>query len=227
MILLIEQDRLLGDLLVDHFKNKTDVVAVRSVAEGIEMVRTRLPQVLVIDSTMEHALELVRQTRATDTPIVAIDRHYGLQHLLNAISSYLDRDGVEILVVDDDPEVVALLEGAFPAWGFRSHVARTVADAIDIVKTNPPPALALVEVKLQAPGGLELVKRIQHITGDLKVIMMSSVADREIARRALDLGAFDYVLKPFSLDTLRADIIAALAHAEYEKQSWWKRLIRD
>src|SRR5688572_811397 len=116
MILLVEPDRLLGDLLVDHFKNKTDVVAVRSIAEGMEMVRTRSPQVLVIDSTMDHALELIRQTRAIDTPIVAIDRHFGLQQLLNAIYSYLDRDGVEILVVDDDPEVIALLEEAFPAW---------------------------------------------------------------------------------------------------------------
>jgi len=73
-------------------------------------------------------------------------------------------------------------------------------------------------------GGLEALKAIMVSDPHPNVIMITSVADREIAQQALKTGAFDYILKPFSLDTVESSITACLSRAAYKKQkSWWKR----
>jgi DNA-binding NtrC family response regulator len=56
--------------------------------------------------------------------------------------------------------------------------------------------------------------------------MMTAVADREVARQALKIGAFDYILKPFDFASIDASIAACLSQKEYKRQPWWKRLTR-
>jgi response regulator of citrate/malate metabolism len=58
------------------------------------------------------------------------------------------------------------------------------------------------------------------------VIMMTAVADREVARGTLEAGAFDYILKPFDRGSMDASITACLSYSDYHKQPWWKRLVR-
>jgi len=57
------------------------------------------------------------------------------------------------------------------------------------------------------------------------VIMLTGIADHEIARQAKKKGAFDYILKPFDFPTLEASITACLLRTEYQKQPLWKRLM--
>ena len=54
--------------------------------------------------------------------------------------------------------------------------------------------------------------------------MLGAIHDQEIAQRTLELGAFDYVPKPIDLDALELTIVAGLTHADYRRQSWWRRL---
>ena len=56
------------------------------------------------------------------------------------------------------------------------------------------------------------------------VIIMTAVADREIARQAMRNGAFDFIVKPFDLGAMESSIDACLSYSEYQKQPWWKRL---
>jgi response regulator of citrate/malate metabolism len=59
------------------------------------------------------------------------------------------------------------------------------------------------------------------------VIMVSGVSDRKIVQDALNLGAFDYILKPFVLADLEHSIVACLAYQEYRQQRWWQRLVES
>jgi len=73
-------------------------------------------------------------------------------------------------------------------------------------------------------GGLEALKSIMASDPHPNVIMITSVADREIAQQARKTGAFDYILKPFNLSAVEASITACLSRSAYKKQkSWWKR----
>jgi FixJ family two-component response regulator len=57
------------------------------------------------------------------------------------------------------------------------------------------------------------------------VIMLTGIADHEIARQTTKKGAFDYILKPFDFPTLESSITACLGHSEYQKQPLWKRIV--
>ena len=54
-----------------------------------------------------------------------------------------------------------------------------------------------------------------------EVIVISGLSDQEVARHALELGAFDYLIKPISPDNLISSVEACLAHSEYRHQHWW------
>jgi DNA-binding NtrC family response regulator len=73
---------------------------------------------------------------------------------------------------------------------------------------------------------MEVLRKIMASDPHPSVIMMTAVADREIARQALKIGAFDYILKPFDFAAIEASVTACLSHSEYQKQPWWKRLTR-
>ena len=65
--------------------------------------------------------------------------------------------------------------------------------------------------------------RIKNINPDLNVIVMTAVNDSQVARLAVESGAFDYVLKPFNFEQIESSINACLHRAAYKKKSWWKR----
>ena len=57
-------------------------------------------------------------------------------------------------------------------------------------------------------------------------IMMTAIADREIAKQAIKMGAFDYIVKPFDFVAIESSIAACISYSEYQKRPWWKRLTR-
>ena len=85
--------------------------------------------------------------------------------------------------------------------------------------------LVLLDVSMPRMGGLEVLRQIMLMPDHPDVIMMTAVADREVAKQALNAGAFDYVLKPFDLGSIDSSIIACLSYSDYHKQPWWKRLV--
>jgi putative two-component system response regulator len=105
----------------------------------------------------------------------------------------------QILIVEDDPEVQRVLERMLRRNGFL-NVAR-VPDAeiaLDLWATRPPD-LALVDLHMPGTSGFEFLERIQDDdTGEfLPVIMLTGDPSPDVRRRALDLGAHDFLTKPF------------------------------
>jgi DNA-binding NtrC family response regulator len=116
----------------------------------------------------------------------------------------------KILVIDDNPEVVDILVTRLRETGYGVLGALTGDDGLkDFILSRPD--LVLLDIAL--PGGmdgLEVLKRIHSINPTSKVIMVTGNTDPQLARQALDFGAFAYIDKPFDFDYLKRVVVMAL-----------------
>ena len=118
------------------------------------------------------------------------------------------REPVRILVVDDDPQTLYYVRNTLSEAGFEALVTGDYNELPDIIRTAHP-ALVLLDLMLPGTDGIELMERTPALA-DLPVIFISGYRREETIARALDSGAADYIVKPFSPTELTARIRAAL-----------------
>jgi len=116
-----------------------------------------------------------------------------------------------ILVVDDEPAIRRFLRTSLGAQGYQVDEAADGQAALELLRRIPPDVLVL-DLGLPDLDGFELLRRLRAGGSALPVIVLSSRADEKGKVEALDLGADDYVTKPFGIDELLARIRAALRH---------------
>lgn len=115
-----------------------------------------------------------------------------------------------ILVVDDEPQIHRFLRPALNAAGYEVIEALTGAEALKAAVTTAPD-LVILDLGLPDMDGKEVIERIRAWSG-VPIIILSA-RDREVEKiAALDLGADDYVEKPFAIGELTARIRTALRH---------------
>ena len=117
-------------------------------------------------------------------------------------------DAVPILVVDDDPETLRHLRDTLAEAGYAPLVTGDPGDLPRLVQTEKP-RLVLLDLMLPGTDGVELMQTVPELA-DLPVIFISGYGRDETIARALEAGAEDYVVKPFSPTELTARIRAAL-----------------
>ena len=113
-----------------------------------------------------------------------------------------------ILVVDDDPQMLRYVRNALSQAGYEPIVTGDPEEALRLVETRSP-HMALLDLMLPGTDGIELMKDILDVAG-MPVIFLSAYGREEIIARAFDMGATDYMVKPFSPTELAARIRAAL-----------------
>ena len=123
----------------------------------------------------------------------------------------MGKSGARILVVDDEIEIVRALRRSLMAHGYEVFTAGSGEEALEaIIRYRPD--LMLLDLGLPGISGLEVCKRVRA-QSNLPIIILS-VKDAERDKvQALDLGADDYVPKPFGVDEVLARIRVALRHA--------------
>lgn len=121
-----------------------------------------------------------------------------------------------ILVVDDDPRTLRYVRDTLTKAGFTPLVTGDPEEALSLFETDRP-KLVLLDLMLPGDDGIELMKRFLVIA-EVPVIFLSGYDRDETIARAFDLGASDYVVKPFSSTELLARIRAALRRQERPKQ---------
>lgn len=116
-----------------------------------------------------------------------------------------------ILVVEDEVPLLTLLRYNLEKQGFRVEEAADGQEALLRVAESRPD-LVLLDWMLPALSGLEVCRQIRRrpATRDLPIIMVTARTEDQDAVRALDLGADDYITKPFAMDSLMARIRALL-----------------
>ncbi|KAA0679771.1 response regulator [Roseomonas genomospecies 6] len=118
---------------------------------------------------------------------------------------------LRVLVVDDEPPIRRFLRTTLTAQGYDITEAEDGAAALEEVRRRPPDLLVL-DLGLPGVGGLEVIRRLRADGVAAPIIVLSSRTDEAGKVEALDLGADDYVTKPFGMDELLARIRAALRH---------------
>ena len=115
---------------------------------------------------------------------------------------------VRVLAVDDDPQALRYVRDALLKSGYTPVVTGDPEEALRLVGEEKPD-LVLLDLMLPGTDGIELMKDILG-AGDVPVIFVSAYGRDELIARAFDMGAVDYVVKPFSPTELAARIRAAL-----------------
>ena len=113
-----------------------------------------------------------------------------------------------ILAADDDPEDLRYVRQQLARAGYTPIVASGAEDALRLVEAEKPD-LVLLDLMLPGTDGLRLMQSIQEIA-DVPVIFLSAYGRHEVIAQAFDMGAADYVTKPFSPTELIARVKAAL-----------------
>jgi len=117
---------------------------------------------------------------------------------------------LKVLVVDDEPPIRKLLRMGLSAQGYDVLDAPNGKTALELLDEKPN--LVILDLGLPDIDGLELLRRIRHRQEGLPIVVLSSRGDEAGKVAALDLGADDYVTKPFGMDELLARMRAALRH---------------
>lgn len=115
-----------------------------------------------------------------------------------------------VLVIDDEPPIRKLLRMGLSKQGYQILEAPNGKTALDLLAKKPD--LVILDLGLPDIQGLDLLRMIRTRMENVPVVVLSSRDDEAGKVAALDLGADDYVTKPFGMDELLARIRAALRH---------------
>lgn len=122
----------------------------------------------------------------------------------------MSKIGARILVVDDEIEIVRALQHSLTAHGYNVLTAGSGEEGV-MMASQQKPDLVLLDLMLPGISGLEVCRRVRA-TSNVPIIVLS-VKDAEHDKvQALDLGADDYVPKPFGMDEVPARVRVALRH---------------
>jgi DNA-binding response OmpR family regulator len=114
-----------------------------------------------------------------------------------------------ILVVEDDPAVQRALNRLFTAEGFGVDIRFSGPDAVQAFRSTPASAVIL-DLRLPGMSGREVCRELKRLSPELPVIVLSAKTEVADKVQLLELGADDYVTKPFSPRELLARVRAAL-----------------
>jgi two-component system KDP operon response regulator KdpE len=118
---------------------------------------------------------------------------------------------IRVLVVDDEPAIRRFLRTSLTAQGFLVTEAEDGHAALDALKRGATDLLVL-DLGLPDLDGFAVIRRLREAGSSLPIIVLSSRTDEAGKVEALDLGADDYVTKPFGVEELLARVRAALRH---------------
>ncbi|AEM79728.1 GGDEF domain-containing response regulator [Thermoanaerobacter wiegelii] len=121
----------------------------------------------------------------------------GRRKILIDIGSLKENAIKNILFVDDDKIILSILTARYKSKGYNIYSVSDGTDALEIIKKNKID-LVVTDYYMKLMNGDELIKRIREQNKNIKIIVLSSQKNEDYIKRTLELGADDYVIKPFS-----------------------------
>lgn len=132
----------------------------------------------------------------------------------DAVTPQPAADSPAILLVDDEAGYVDTLAKRLARRGYRTTTATDGPSALAILESPEKSAVDVVVLDVRMPGmdGIETLRRIKALAPTIEVVMLTGHASVEAAMQGMELGAFDYLMKPVELDDLL-----------YKIQDAWKK----
>jgi len=118
-----------------------------------------------------------------------------------------------ILIVDDDEKNRTLLKTFFKDKGYKIFEAKNGEEALQLAQSENP-SVVLLDMNMPVMDGLTALKKLLEINSELGVIMVTGNQEDESVKKAMELGAYGYVLKPFDFTYLGIVVMSKLAIAE-------------
>ena len=146
--------------------------------------------------------------RFTFTIPVADEAGAGVTTVAGSRAPGSEREATRVLVVDDDPQTLRYVRDALAAAGYAAVVTGEPGEVPELLRSEKP-ALVLLDLMLPGTDGVELMESLPGLA-DVPVIFISAYGRDETVARALESGAADYIVKPFSPTELTARVGAAL-----------------
>lgn len=115
----------------------------------------------------------------------------------------------KILVIDDEKPTIAMFRLLLGACGYDVLTAGNGSAGLEVFEAEKPP-IVLTDIRMPGMGGLKVLERIKEIDPDTEVIVMTGHGDMDLAVKALDLNAADFIDKPIR----KTDLDSALKRAE-------------
>ncbi len=239
-IVLIDSDRLLLDLLGNYLRAAgVEVFAGNSSLTGLEACQKAVPapaviginpKVLGCQALLRNARELFPASvvfalvdsdemaaLAADAGIGVLDKR---EHLTSGIDRFLAAAGLRVpsldnaervLIVDDEDLIRQFLSTFLQARGYATSEARNGDEALRLLRADSGFGVVLLDIMMPQKGGMEVLSEIRRLKHRPAVIMMTALADAEIAQTALKEGAFNYILKPTNLSEIESNVSACFS----------------
>jgi DNA-binding response OmpR family regulator len=128
----------------------------------------------------------------------------------------------KILVVDDEPRYLRLIEANLRTEGYEVVTAQDGIQAVEVFSNNPT-ELVLLDIMMPKLDGFAVCQRIRQFS-NVPIIMLTAKGEEQDRVRGLDLGADDYLTKPFSATELLARVRAVLRRSKLSKESSQSRV---
>ncbi len=116
-------------------------------------------------------------------------------------SDAVGRETFKILVVDDEEPVREMLVTYLETEGYDVSTADSGVSALPAIEEFKP-QVVLLDIRMPDMDGLQCLRSIMKRNSDIAVVMMSGFVSEQIARKTLEIGAFDYINKPISFEHL-------------------------
>ena len=124
-----------------------------------------------------------------------------------------------VLVVDDESAIRQLVATQLGFLGYSTRSTEDHLAALDLVASDEPPALVMLDIEMPKASGHEVLEKIKAINEDTQVVMMSGLHDLATVRQCLQAGAYDYLAKPFELEDLSNTAERALERRRLLRQN--------
>ncbi len=107
----------------------------------------------------------------------------------------------KILIIDDETPTLEMLELFLGVLGYSVLTATNEADGFEIFEREEPPII-LTDIKMPGKDGLALLERVKAVRPETEVIVITGHGDQDLAKRAFDLNATEFMNKPLDTDAL-------------------------
>ena len=116
----------------------------------------------------------------------------------------------KVLIVDDDSQILTMLQRLMKFKGIESIACSSAKEALTVLRSSESIRLVLLDINMPEMSGLELLEKMIRIMPSVHVIMITGLGDLDVARKCMELGAKDFITKPFDLDYLQTSVLAEI-----------------
>ena len=148
-----------------------------------------------------------------------------MQNTVSNVNTY-DDSKKKILIVDDEPSIQDLLVFNLEKEGYKTIIASDGEEGVSLALSQNPD-LILLDVMLPKADGLTVCKRIRQTMSKVPIIMLSAKGEEIDKILGLEIGADDYMTKPFSIRELIARVKANLRKVEQNEQDYSNSMMRE